>query len=439
MQNYNGSWESIRKHKVPKWYEDCKFGIFIHWGLYSVPAYAPSTCELGEIPGDEQWFCNNPYAEWYYNSVNVGQGPSYEYHIKKYGKQYPYENFALEWKAENWKPQKWAKLFKQAGARYVVLTTKHHDGFCLFPSAYTDYNAMVKGPRRDITGELTRAVREEGLRMGLYYSAMIDWRFAHDPIYREEDNFLKACPTYEYADYAYKQCCELIDNYQPSVLWNDIGWPKQGEINLPYMLAHYYNTVEEGVVNDRFSGLWKDFSTKEYKYGEVSRQEKWEMNRGMGLSFGYNAYESEDYLLSTEGIIRLLAETVSNNGNLLLNVGPKADGTIPEEQEKRLLQVGKWLEINGEAIYDTRCCEQSFSAKQGPAEVYCTAKDGQRYLLVSNLPEGHVDVEVCGAHKTAIPLDTGAGITSEKTDSGIILHIPSGKAVMGTVAFKITE
>lgn len=384
-KHYTGTLESVRTHTVPEWYHDYKFGIFIHWGLYSVPAYAPRTWELGEVDADEQWFCNNPYAEWYYNSVNVGTGPTYEHHINKYGKDFSYENFADMWKAENWNPAEWAELFKNAGARYVVLVTKHHDGFCLFPSDYTDYNASKRGPCRDIVGELTYAVRNTGLKMGLYYSGIIDWRFAHDPIFTEDENFTNACPTFEYGDYAYKQSCELIDRYKPSVFWNDIGWPKQSEPALPYLLSHYYNTVEDGVVNDRFNGLFHDFSTKEYQAGVQNRNEKWEMCRGMGLSFGYNQEEGDDKLIQVNDLLRLLVDTVSNNGNLLLNIGPKADGTLPKEQISRLLQIGNWLTINGEGIYETRCSKKESLHITDTITAYFTAKNTDLYIFIDGI------------------------------------------------------
>lgn len=400
-KHYSGTWDSVRGHEVPGWYDDCKFGIFIHWGLYSVPAYAPRTWELGEVPGDETWFLNNPYAEWYYNSVNVGQGPSFEHHKEVYGEDFAYENFADMWKAEKWNPDEWAELFKEAGAGYVVLVTKHHDGFCLFPSEYTDYNSVMRGPKRDITGELTRAVKGHGMRMGTYYSGIIDWRFANDPIYRDEDNFDNACPTAAYADYAYLQSRELINRYEPSVFWNDIGWPRQGVNALPALLSHYYNTVEEGVVNDRFNGLYHDYTTKEYKYGESTRSEKWEMCRGMGLSFGYNAEEGDDKIISVPDFVRLLVETVSNNGNLLINIGPKADGTIPEEQVKRLREIGKWLKVNGEGIYGTRCSKREnelcrdadlfYTRKQDDLFVFADMKDGfSREILIKDtkVPKG---------------------------------------------------
>lgn len=409
-KQYSGTWESIKEHPVPQWYDDCKFGIFIHWGLYSVPAYAPQTWELGEVPIDQNWFCNNPYAEWYYNSINVGQGPSYEYHKKIYGKDFPYESFADMWKAKHWNPMEWAELFKESGAGYVVLVTKHHDGFCLFPSKYTDYNSVLKGPKRDITGELTRAVKSFDLKMGTYYSGIIDWRFANDPIFQESDNFNTACPTAAYADYAYLQSKELMDLYAPSVFWNDIGWPKQGENTLPHLLAHYYNTVADGVVNDRFNGLYHDFATKEYKYGATSRKEKWEMCRGMGLSFGYNAHEQEDKIISMPNFIRLLVETVSNNGNLLINIGPKADGTIPKEQVNRLKNMGKWLRINGEGIYNTRCSDLENEC-QKEADIFYTQKGETLFAFIDT--------------KNTLPLEI------------ILKHIKSGKveALDETVKF----
>ena len=176
---YENNWESLNTRPVPQWFADAKFGIFIHWGPYSVPAYAPPTWALGDVPTDENWFTNNPYAEWYCNSIRVRKGPTWEHHKATYGEDFPYENFVDMWKAENWKPEEWAKLFKESGARYVVPTTKHHDGFCLWDSKYTDFNTAKRGPKRDIVAELSDAVRKEGIRFGFYYSGIIDWSFAH--------------------------------------------------------------------------------------------------------------------------------------------------------------------------------------------------------------------------------------------------------------------
>ena len=434
-KRYTGKWESVNTHQVPKWYDDCKFGIFIHWGIYSVPAYAPHTWELGEVDSKE-WFADNPYAEWYYNSLNIGKGPTYEHHMEKYGKDFKYEDFIPMWKAENWDPAKWAELFKKAGAQYVVLTTKHHDGFCLYPSKYTDFNCVKMGPKRDITGELTDAVRAEGIRMGLYYSGLIDWQYANDPIFENDDLFGTASPTFEYADYSYKQMMELVDTYEPSLVWNDIGWPKQSQEMMPFFLAHYYNKVEEGVVNDRFNDRYHDFLTKEYKQGKVDRSEKWEMCRGMGLSFGYNENEGDDQIISEQGLISLLVGTVANNGNLLINIGPKADGTIPAEQERRLLVLGSWLETNGEGIYETRCSRRESVVSDNGTAVHFTAKGSDLYVFVDGLKKGMDTVEIPNVFGELIPLDQRVQAEYQTTATGTRINLKNYSEDMYTLCFK---
>lgn len=434
-KRYTGKWESVNTHQVPKWYDDCKFGVFIHWGIYSVPAYAPHTWELGEVDSKE-WFADNPYAEWYYNSLNIGKGPTYEHHMEKYGKDFKYEDFIPMWKAENWDPAKWAELFKKAGAQYVVLTTKHHDGFCLYPSKYTDFNCVKMGPKRDITGELTDAVRAEGIRMGLYYSGLIDWQYANDPIFEDDDLFGTASPTFEYADYSYKQMMELVDTYEPSLVWNDIGWPKQSEEMMPFFLAHYYNKVEEGVVNDRFNDRYHDFLTKEYKQGKVDRSEKWEMCRGMGLSFGYNENEGDDQIISEQGLISLLVGTVANNGNLLINIGPKADGTIPAEQERRLLVLGSWLETNGEGIYETRCSRRESVVSDNGTAVHFTAKGSDLYVFVDGLKKGMDTVEIPNVFGELIPLDQRVQAEYQTTATGTRINLKNYSEDMYTLCFK---
>lgn len=436
-KRYFATWESVKSHTVPDWYDDCKLGIFVHWGAYSVPAWAPPTCQLGEIDGDENWFCNNPYAEWYFNSINVRRGPTWEHHKEVWGEDFGYENFAHMWKAEHWNPDVWAELFRKAGAGYVVLTTKHHDGLCLFPSQYTDYTTVGIGPQRDIMGELTRAVRAKGMKMGAYYSGIIDWRFAHDPIFHDSQNFTNACPTYEYADYAYKQVMELIDRYQPSVLWNDIGWPKRGEDMLPHLLAHYYNTVSEGIIDDRWNGLIRDFSSLEYKFGQVCREEKWEMCRGMGLSFGYNAVEDESHLIPKAELISLLVGTVANGGNLLINIGPMADGTIPPNQAERLETLGAWLRVNGEAIYGTRCADRLSETTPSGVTVHYTTKNGTLYLLLDQLPAGTSTVSLHGLHGTLSALDPATQFTCTDDDGCLTITVLEHDPQRYTAAFRL--
>ena len=344
--------------------------------------------------------------------------------MEKYGKDFKYEDFIPMWKAENWDPKQWAEIFKEAGAEYVVLTTKHHDGFCLFPSKYTHFNSVEMGPKRNITGELTEAVRDAGIRMGLYYSGLIDWQYANDPIFEDDDLFGTASPTFAYADYSYNQMNELVDDYAPSVFWNDIGWPKQSEEMMPYFLAHYYNKVPEGVVNDRFNDRYHDFLTKEYKSGSVNRKEKWEMCRGMGLSFGYNANEGDDKLISVPDLISLLVGTVANNGNLLLNIGPKADGTIPEEQVKRLKILGAWLKVNHDGIYGTRCSDRESEMQENGIELHYTQKEGNLNVFADHLKEGANEFLIKGYHGQLRPFDPSVKVETTDTEEGLLVKIP---------------
>lgn len=419
---YCGNWESVNTHKVPKWYEDCKFGIFIHWGIYSVPAFAPHTWELGEVESRE-WYASNPYAEWYYNSLNIGCGPTYEHHMKTYGKDFKYEDFIPMWKAEKWNPAEWADIFKEAGARYVVLTTKHHDGFCLFPSKYTDFNSAKMGPGRNITGELTDAVRKAGLRMGLYYSGLIDWQYANDPIFEDADMWGNASPSFAYADYSYAQMMELVDTYHPSIFWNDIGWPTQSEEAMPRFLAHYYNTVEEGVVNDRFNGRYYDYRTKEYKLGQIYRMEKWEMCRGMGLSFGYNANEGDEELISVPALIELLVETVANNGNLLLNIGPMADGTIPAEQVRRLKILGSWLKVNQDGIYGTRISDRESEKLEKDITLHYTQRNGNLNVFALGLKPGKNEFLIRNYYGSMTPFNSQVQIKTESVSEGLRITV----------------
>ena len=393
QQNYLPTWESVKTHTLPLWYEDCKLGIFIHWGLYSVPAWAEVTWELGAAPSDLEWFTHNPYSEWYLNSIRIEGSLAQAHHKKTYGADFAYESFADSFTCESWRPDEWAKLFKESGAGYVVLTTKHHDGFCLFPSSYTDYNSMIYGPKRDLTGELTEAVRAEGLRMGTYYSGLLDWTTYQYPTVGP---ILEAYnQTYAFADYSLNQAVELVDKYQPSLLWGDINWPEKGQQDLPWLFSHYYNSVPDGVINDRFGCDWYDHSTAEYLMGERSLNKKWELCRGLGLSFGHNTNEGEETVLSSRDLVRILVDYVSHNGNLLINVGPRADGSIPEIQASRLRDLGAWLSKYGDSIYGTRIWKkkQKDTLKNG-AEVFYTRKGSDIYAIIDNLPTGETKVKL---------------------------------------------
>ena len=368
-----------KKRPLPKWYDDAKLGIFIHWGIYSVPAFAPNTGELGVIQPDEYWFSHNPYAEWYKNSYMVGHGPTYEHHKEVYGDK-KYEEFAEDFTCENFDPDAWMDLIKRSHARYFVLTTKHHDGYCLWDSATTEFKATGVGPHRDLVKELCAAADRKGIRRGLYYSGLLDWSYEYVPARNNDEAFKPANDTPAYAKIARKQIEEIIDTYKPDVLLNDMGWPTYGLDELPDIIAHYYDVVPHGVINDRWTLPIHDYTTHEYQYGVMSLTEKWEQQRGLGYSFGYNAYEDPKCVMSSDELIKLLVSTVAQNGNLLLNIGPKKDGTISDIQMERLNDLGAWLDINGEAIFDTRPCEPICTESED-GTIWYTQNDEYEYHL----------------------------------------------------------
>jgi alpha-L-fucosidase len=352
--HYEPTLESLNQHPLPRWYADAKLGIFIHWGLYSVPGWAPLVHPTHDFTSQD-YIRNNPYAEWYLNTMRLDGSPTQAYHREHYGSDYDYYNFAaiFDKDIQKWNPETWAKVFRDAGAQYVVLTTKHHDGFTLWPS--TTPNPKLPPDRqhasRDIVGELTKAVRQQGLRMGLYYSGGYDWTFVPGPIAKASDYQTVKPQSEAYGKYVDAQYRELISRYRPAVLWNDIDYPKSGH---PLeIMVEYYNAVPDGVIDDRFGVKHSDFKSPEYQTLKTISPTKWEECRGLGRSFGYNRAEGETETIAPDKLIYLLVDIVSKNGNLLLDVGPEADGTIPPVQMSRLEALGAWLKQNGEAIYGT--------------------------------------------------------------------------------------
>ena len=386
--HYEPTLESLNQHPLPQWYADAKLGIFIHFGLYSVPGWAPLV-HPGHDFASPDYIKNNPYAEWYLNTMRLDGSPTQAYHREHYGADYDYYNFApiFDSDIKKWDPDAWAKVFRDAGAKYVVLTTKHHDGFTLWPSSTP--NPTLPADRqhatRDIVGELTTAVRNQGLRMGLYYSGGYDWTFEHGPI-REPADYQKVKPQSEaYGKYADAQFRELIERYHPAVLWNDIDYPKSGQ---PLQLmAEYYNTVPDGVVDDRFGVKHSDFTSPEYETLDKISETKWEECRGLGRSFGYNRAEGEAETIAPEELIYLLVDIVSKNGNLLLDVGPEADGTIPPVQMSRLQALGAWLQQNGEAIYSSQPWKRAVGETAEGIKVRFTQKDSAVYATLLGQPK----------------------------------------------------
>jgi alpha-L-fucosidase len=384
---YEPTIASLDQHQAPFWYTHAKLGIFIHWGLYSVPGWAPLTHPEHDFSSID-YIRNNPYAEWYYNTMRIDGSPTQAYHREHYGANFNYYDFAPVFNREiqKWKPDEWAKIFRQSGAKYVVLTSKHHEGFTLWPSSVP--NPTLPADRqhasRDIVGELTAAVTTQGMHMGLYYSGGYDWTFVPGPIQKAEDYETVKPQSEEYGKYANAQIHELIERYHPSVLWNDIDWPKTGKAL--EVEADYYNTVPDGAIDDRFGIAHADFTSPEYQKMDQISKKKWEECRGLGRSFGYNRAEGEAETIAPGELIELLVDIVSKNGNLLLDVGPEADGTIPPVQMERLRELGAWLKQNGAAIYDTEPWDH--------AEGKTAEGDNLRYTY-----QGHINAILLGAPK----------------------------------------
>lgn len=340
----------------PEWFGGAKLGFFIHWGIYSVPAFAP--LRKGRAVGLEDLYTIHQYAEWYANTVRIPGSPTARFHEETYGVGVSYEDLADRWLAEDFDAQRLIDELAEAGGRYIVPTTKHHDGFCLWDTDTTGFTSVNRGPRRDLIDEIAGATRNRGLRLGLYFSGGLDWHVSDFPPIqssRELFTFRRNDPAF--AAYSLGQLRELVERYRPEVLWNDIEWPDSGKghdgPSLARFFEWYLREVPEGTLNDRWGVPYHGYITREYRDVAEKSSVQWELTRGLGVSFGHNTVEADDDHLTDRALVHLLIDTVSKGGNLLLNVGPTAAGTLPPIQSARLRALGDWLRINGEAIYDT--------------------------------------------------------------------------------------
>jgi len=340
-QPYTADWASLDTRPTPSWWTEARFGIFIHWGVYAVPAFS----KVGE------------YSEWYWNALTNGKPDYVAFHERVFGKNFAYQDFAPLFKAELFDPAQWADVFRRSGAKYIVLTSKHHDGFALWPSAEANtswgrpWNSVDAGPGRDLLGDLTDAVRQAGLEMGLYFS-LYEW---YNPLYRAD-------PTLYVEKHYLPQFKDVVTRYKPAVIFADGEWDHEDKLwKSEEVVAWLYNespVKDRVIVNDRWGKGARHqhggYYTTEYGSGMPDASHPWEENRGMAYSYGYSRTESRDDYNTAQQLILMLVDIVSRGGNFLLDIGPTADGRIPVIMQERLLQMGTWLDVNGEAIYGTR-------------------------------------------------------------------------------------
>ena len=357
---YRDTWDSLQNYRTPRWFCDAKFGIFIHWGIYSVPAFG---------------------SEWYSRNMYIQGSPEFEHHVKTYGphKDFGYKDFIPQFRAENFDPAAWADLFAQAGARYVVPVAEHHDGFQMYKSELSRWNAAEMGPRRDVLGELTEQFARRGLVNGASSHRVEHWFFmghgkqfesdVHEPLQRGDfywpampepadhyDLYSQPAPGEEYMQDWLLRCCEIVDRYRPRLLYFD--WWIQHQAVRPWLrkfAAYYYNRAaewgQEVVICYKHDAFQFGTAVVDIERGQFAECKPFHWQTDEAVALNSWCYTPDNRYRPAAEILQDLVDIVSKNGNLLLNLGPKADGTIPEQDAAILRGIGAWLAQNGEAIY----------------------------------------------------------------------------------------
>ncbi|GHU70537.1 alpha-L-fucosidase [Bacteroidia bacterium] len=455
---FQSDWDNLAEnYQFPEWFCDAKFGIFIHWGVYAVPAFG------------NEWYPRNMYRK---------DSPEYKHHLETYGEhtKFGYKDFIPMFKAEKFDAAEWAALFKASGAKYIVPVAEHHDGFSMYDSDLNEWNSVKMGPKKDIIGLLKAALEKEDLVFGLsthraenawFYNGGMD--FPSDvqdttiTLYGgrlKPDNTQTDAVAREWLTRTY----ELINKYQPKLIWFD--WTVNNATLMPYFnkfMAYYYNNALD----------WNEQVVVNTKQGYPTNVQVWDMERGKSdkmMKFPWQTdtsagKKSWSYIDGEENktpgqIVHDLVDIVSKNGNLLLNIGPRADGTITEEQTNILLSIGQWLKINGEAIYgtrpwkkfgegDTRSTAGTFTDNEAipytAKDIRFTTKGNDFYAIVLNWDDKGTIIQ--SLDKKAIAdakilnvqlLGSDEKIEWQQTDNGLKLSFPQTKPCDYAYSFKIS-
>jgi len=418
------------EREVPAWFRDAKFGIFVHWGAYSVPAWAEPLGELGTIE-KRTWFTHNPYAEWYFNTIRIEDSPARQRQDTLYAGA-PYDDFLDAWTAAQWDPAGMVDLFRRCGARYVIPTTKHHDGITLWDAPGTgDRNTVHRGPKRDIVGEFCGAVRDAGMKFGVYYSGGLDWYFHDSGPVLDDETIESTRPVDEaYNAYAFDHVQDLVRRYAPDVLWGDIEWPDAGKSEGPKsftkILDSYYATVPDGVVNDRWGLTHWDFRTTEYQQGREAESDgtMWENCRGVGFSFGYNQVEDASHYLDGPAAIRHLLDVVSRGGNFLLNVGPDEAGRIPALQVACLEGIAAWMVVHADLVHGSTPVPAAIAVAGDQPWVRWTGTGNRVQAFVDATGPVTVAADAGRLDLDSARTPAGEPVRATAVDGGITLEIP---------------
>ncbi len=464
--SFSASWSSLKKHKTPDWFDDAKLGIFVHWGVYSVPGYKT------------EWYPRLMYRKgdrFYEEGKTI-----FQYHRDTYGPQseFGYKEFIPKFKAEKWDPDRWAKLFSDVGAGYVLMPAEHHDGFAMWDSDLTRWDAVERGPERDLIGELVNAVRKRDMKFAptfhrgyhwYYYNHKKKWDTSDpkysdlygashpdcDPLNKED----APCdpPSQEWLKTFKNRWFEIMEKYQPDMMWLDFGWGTH-KAYFPHakeMMARFYNKEKEWgkklVVNNKTiadvvkPGIPRevgDYVASDHRDEPKITKRKWAKPTTLAgeHSWGYNRMAKPGDFKSVNSLVDMIVDVVSKNGNVMLNVGPKANGVIPDIQKKRLRGVGQWLDVNGEAIFDT-----DYWKTYGKEKIRFTRK-GKTILYVTVLewPGDEVNVEqLSNWDESDVEAISMLGSDEELDwsidEDGLTVSTPSEKPCKHAFVFRITR
>jgi len=475
-RRYKPTWESLRKHTTPQWFREAKFGIYTHWGIYAVPARGPNAT----------WYPHNMYRE--------GTAQS-QYHTETYGhpSKFGYKDFIPQFTAEKFDPDEWAELFSRSGAKFAGPVAEHHDGFCMWDTQYSKWNAVNMGPKRDVVGELETAIRAQGMKYMVALHHAANWRFfphwrkefdTSDPAYQglygelHNQEWAERMSEFESDDDAWElqdkpsqtflkqwlgKTKEVMDKYRPDLVWFDFGLRMIQEHYKRDMLAHYYNQGldwgKEVLVTYKWHDLAPGAGLVDLELGrhDTLMHHEWLTDTTVDNGSGWGYLKETEYK-TVKTLVHYLIDNVSKNGYLLLNVGPKPNGEIPEQAQDLLIGIGKWLDVNGEAIFGTT---PWMTYGEGPTkmtkagyfmedqevaytaqDIRFTAKDDALYAICLGWPDGKVEIESAqGLYEQEIAsitmLGDGRALEWTMTESRLIITPPTRKPCGHAFVLKI--